>query len=485
MSWDIPSNENVQGVTCVKAVIPDNPAWRRFVLDFFYHLTRGRSWYRESGVIVDVQEIARAILDTVEFGDCGEGDCSCDGVEQTVNQLSTEIQQLRQELEEMQINIYNGGCGCNGTQTNSTTPTTTTPTVDSPYDLCLPPLPEGENQTDPNFDSWKCDSSHHLIIGLIQATTNMYQLVSAGQSGISDVLGAWSSVFTGVFAIVDLAIGTFNYIVSYFLNILSEPTYQSILLWLNQNRDDLAKALYCASSPVDAYNAMKDLVDSSSLPLATKFGLKVWFMVLPYATLFLPENERGSVPSYGQSCSCGDDIPTDFDFDVTFDTKENATYDEFWDGTATRFTQGVDYYTLKARDDFANVWAGFSRNGVLQVVSDALGVALADIQSVNIRLMGGWVDSWWDNGGTCSQGLETSHRDFIGARNVGGVIPVPCGVYGEFTELLDVTIDGNAGTEPIVGYWQSYIEGSQSGLSSFRFNKFRIAGYAVVGSSSK
>jgi len=292
--------DNGDGLLCLRVFVPNSTEWVIMAKSAIYAMSRGRYWNGETGSIMDAQLIAQAMYNTAMVGDCDCGEIDLSGVE-------TSIEQLSQELIDMQVIVNNNfGCGCSGVCScggSSGGVDLTPPDWVNPYDLIIPPLPDGQNQTDVSFDAWKCQASNHGVTRLKALVISLREMVALGQVGFSEFVERVNAQFADSFA-VDVVFALFSSVVTFVTGVLDAEMTRVLTDWIDENYGSLVDSIHCAESPTGAYTGVLGVINDSSASTVVKYALRFLFLIIPYRAMFLEETERGELPTYAYVCGC-------------------------------------------------------------------------------------------------------------------------------------------------------------------------------------
>ncbi len=492
----IPSDE-VDGLLCLRLIIPNSPHWLRVVDGTIYKMTRGRYWDESTGSILDTQQIALAIYSSIQTGDCGCND-STDDCLNGLTEINETIQQLQETINDMQtivnVNNYNGGCGCNGGSDGGTTATTGGGVLpsgwgdidwngDYPMSQELPPDDEG-------YLAYKCNASNEVVTAIRNGAVQIVGLVEAGE----DETEAIQEILVSSLAWLDQSVGTNQWFTSiwatfylfstYVINSFTSALSISVVNWIDDNNSDLVNALYCAENHTESYDNFRQLVDVSGLSLVANQFVKLLLKMVSLQALYYAIDDRPEIGDYGFACSCeGDPPPVEYDYDVTFDLGTGEPFMEFiTDHPRSGVVDGKAY--INARDDFQTVPLGLSHNGLKAVIESVLGVGSFTSATLEAFHFLGTGNQTPEGGGnpppTCADGYDHDIVTDGGIVQESGII-VTCPDslwYGTSGFSVDLEMGGDTGS--IVEIIQNHLDTVATNGSQLDIFKMRVRGSVVA-----
>lgn len=466
------------GIRRICVTIPEGEPWFTTLKSVIYKMTRGRFWDRDTGVIVDTQQIARAIYNSVQ--DCSD-DCDNSGVEQRLDEIIALLGGMTDsEMNNITINntVSGGGCGCGGSSTTTnTTGGGDVPDITEVYDMCVPGAIEYEMPEDENYNDFKCNASQYMIAKMRETVIGLLTLYQVAETELEEVEEYLRSVWEVVPDEYELLWVVWYWLTERVFSYLAEPVVNSIVNWLDDNATILADMLWCSSDSVDARQQMELAIDTSNLTVVAKRVIKWVVEVANWRILYLPEGERSSIPEYGHQCSCGE-VPSDYEYDVTIDTTDEVQLpEEYWEFHPNRSGFSKDgFIFINAMDTFPLVGANLKKSGVIKAIRDHIGDN--SVSEVDIRLIEFGVTGNED--GTCADGYTHRIMDTVLDDPIFDPVPVGCspaGVYqpvgGAFSPPL-VTV-GLSSSSSVFGMSQTW-ENQTTNLSETKVGWVRIAG---------
>lgn len=302
--YPIPA-DNGSGVVCFKVIVPNSTGWIIAVKSAIYSLVRGRNWDGSTGVIVDAQEIARAIYDTVQIVDC---EC-CD-----ISEITEQLDNIQEIINEMTttVNITNnvGRCGCGCNQSTGNTVSQTAPDFDPTLPdggTALPTFPDIDEPLDGGFSAYKCNAVQHQL-ALIRMVIIQWQsllTVADGQVNYEDIKDVVNNIFGAVNEAFEVNSTVFFWFVEYAINYLTETTVIAIVNWLDDNHSEIANAMYCTDGSQQMLEAFKAMYEGSNLSTYVKIVI-FWgiYKMADFSWIYNDLEDRVEVPNYAHECSC-------------------------------------------------------------------------------------------------------------------------------------------------------------------------------------
>lgn len=488
-AYPIPDdNDSVNGVVCFKVVVPNSTGWIQTFHRALDSMALGRSWVRDTGIIVEAQAIGLMIAESAQQVNCGECE-PCDHSE--IETALSEIMGILEEINQMNVTIHNNvGCGC-GVQETTTTTTTTGAFPDGWGDIDWDgdyPMSTNLPPTDPNYLEYKCNASNHAIKALRDVSVQIVGVVQTGEEAteqVQDILVsslAWLDNSLGLEAWFSGLWQVFYLFSTQVINQFTAGMSIAVVNWIDDNYGSLVNSLYCANNHQQSYDNFVAMVNLSPLGLVSNQFVKLVMRMVRLQALYFEESDRVVIPMYSGTCECeAVPDPVSYDYDVTIVMGEGEQYMEYVNHT-DRAGLSAGYAWINNNSVFLDKRMGVSHNGLRAILADLYGVGVvqsATLESFHFEAtgasdQGGWVEP------TCTQGYTHSIKLDDGSDIESGIL-VSCpdyNWYGASGFVEGITLDDDDAS--LIYVSQSIIDGVPTNQSQLYITKMRFAGNVTL-----
>ena len=294
MTFTLPTPQTIPtGRLCFTLEIPDGEEWVRNLYSWMWLLGHGRTQNPVGITILEAQEEYRKTYDSLKL--CNSGDGESNNPE-SITTVETIIK-IKKEFF-----MCSMCCSCGGEQTLSGLKDRASSIA---QDIGFGSTPvEFDTPTDSLFNSWHCQFSQYLIDLWYKCILDARQWIEIGEG---ETEGMQTLIF-GTFEVVDGG-DWYSYVWEKFYSIsmallhnLTESQSNAMRTFINNNRQELVNALYCAGTATASKQALIDYLESKyPNPLnMTRWLLRVWLEVLPYEGAFQSVADRLNAPAYSK-----------------------------------------------------------------------------------------------------------------------------------------------------------------------------------------
>lgn len=236
----IPSDwTETDGYTLVSFCIPSSRQWRGIIVGMVENLSYGRFWSRKTGTITDAQEFGREIFESMSI-------CKLDEILEALQSIAASLQ------------VQANSCGCsNGpgiTTDNGGVFFGNQPPLEEPTSFGQP---GDEFATKADYLAFKCKVANAIVDGVIATLSSMSSLSFIALTAGTAVLGVTTVI--GLFLIPPMAI-----LIALMVSGLAFIAFSVLANALDDIREELVCALYMSVNAQDAYNALKDALESEA-----------------------------------------------------------------------------------------------------------------------------------------------------------------------------------------------------------------------------